>query len=200
MGKERIPLHARCNGRQEFDHGKAGFAPHAFAGPKDADIDGHRHARLAQLLVKHTGAHLVGRLDPRCHAGALGIDNQLARIGAARLDICNHLGDGGPPLAAFDRYAFQTLGIKSDDRSPQDVPFHDELGRWQGSENHHDIEEGLMLGRNQHLARGHLSPDLGLDPNHPSHGPEHIVAVGLATGPRTIFGQQGIGQIGQPID
>ena len=60
------------DGRQEFDHGKAGFAEDAaLAARRRPTLVATGVAGLAELFVKEAGADLVGRSSPRGRRGCL---------------------------------------------------------------------------------------------------------------------------------
>ena len=91
-------------GVDQFNHRDAGFAIDAALGPKDANVGGDRHTGLLQLRIKRRRSNLVGGLDPRSHAGALRIDDQLSARDFARFDIGQHALDRRPAFAAIHRH------------------------------------------------------------------------------------------------
>jgi hypothetical protein len=180
---------------EEFDHRRAGSAQDAALGPEDADVGGDRHAGLAELFVEDGGADLVGHLDPRGDAGALRVDDELAGLAPPLLHIRHHLGDGLPALAPVDRHAADPPGVLAEDRGEEKLALHDELATGDGVEDHEDVEEGLVLGRDHHLVRGRRAAHLDFEPHHPAGGPDDPGAEVVAGGVGAFAGNQRVGQV-----
>ena len=141
--------------RQELDHREPGPPVEAAPAPEHPGVGRRRHAGLAQPLVEHAGADLERRPRARRHPGALRVDRPAAAARSARPACSTIAFIAFDRVAAADRRRADPERVEPEDRRPAQLLLHDELRPRQRLEEHHDVEERLVLGRDQHLALRH---------------------------------------------
>src|SRR5205085_11552273 len=112
------PWQSRWNGVEDLDHDGARVAYDAAARPKQARVEGHRHAGQGEPLVERHEARLVVGRSARRPARALGKDHDLASLAGATPRVADEALQRAGALVALDEDVLELVGEPAVERDP----------------------------------------------------------------------------------